>query len=170
YMNRFYRNFSDMQVKFLIDAVVGLLPTHRQCSTEITSNSTYTLCNAWYSNSVFTMAPHAARGAVGIFTYELHNKSTQESTEKIAVMFSVPYDFNLSSNWFAVGIFQKTKECNYDLYYQMYNNTDSMFVRGKASGPSLTHKFSRVTILASILPDNILVTSFDKMCYSNKDH
>lgn len=57
----------------------------------------------------------------------------KKCTEKISTMFSVPYDFNLFSNWYAVGLFDKSKECNHYLYYQMYNKTDNMFVKSKAN-------------------------------------
>ncbi|XP_027140882.1 bryoporin-like [Larimichthys crocea] len=149
--------------------VAGLIPTHRECSIEITNTcSDYALCvPSVYVNSgscaqslpltihpsssgkaLFTKTPNTARGAVGVFTYDLHDKSN-ESTEKIAVMFSVPYDFNLYSNWYAVGIFDKSTECNYDLYHKMYNNTDITFVR-KNAGQGLSYKKHRVTILASM--------------------
>ncbi|XP_059183620.1 DELTA-sagatoxin-Srs1a-like isoform X2 [Centropristis striata] len=144
--------------------------THRQCSIEITNKcSQYTLCNPSYftesgscaeplpyridssssGSGLFIKTPNAARGAVGVFTYDLINKSTDESTGKIAVMFSVPYDFNLHSNWYAVGIFGMWKECNYDLYYQMYYNNDSTFVRSKA-GHGIKHSDKGVTIMATM--------------------
>ncbi|KAI3360302.1 hypothetical protein L3Q82_014604 [Scortum barcoo] len=151
--------------------VAELLPTHRQCSVEIKNKSSnYILGNPCVfidsgfcaeplpphvdpsssGNAMFTKTAHTARGAVGVFTYDLLNKATKEFTERVAVMFSVPYDFNLYSNWYALGIFDKSKECNYDLYYEMYNNTDNTFIRGKANGPSLSHKKGQVTIMASM--------------------
>ncbi|XP_033501544.1 uncharacterized protein LOC117268903 [Epinephelus lanceolatus] len=142
-----------------------LLPTHCQCSIEITNKSSnYTLCNpSGYcakplppsidptssGNALFTKTANAARGAVGVFTYDLLDKSTKESTEKIAVMFSVPYDYNLYSNWYALGIFEKSKECDHNLYYHMYNNTDHTFVRKKA-GLSVSHRKDRVAIMTSM--------------------
>ncbi|XP_059204104.1 DELTA-sagatoxin-Srs1a-like [Centropristis striata] len=150
--------------------VGDVIPTHRQCSIEITNKcSQYTLCNPSYftesgscakplpdridsessGSGLFIKTPNTARGAVGVFTYDLINKSTNKSTGKIAVMFSVPYDFNFHANWYAVGIFGMFKECNYDLYYQMYNDTDSTFVRSKA-GHGIKHSHKGFTFTATM--------------------
>ncbi|KAL3065176.1 hypothetical protein OYC64_015371 [Pagothenia borchgrevinki] len=154
------------------EAIAGALPTHRQCDIKIVNEcTTYTLCNPrTYTssgscatplpptvaplksgNAVFKKTPHAATGTVGVFTYDLLNNRTNRTAEKIAVMFSVPYDFNLYSNWYAVGVFNKSKECDYDLYCEMYYNTDITFVRGKASGNNvLTCNGKQVTIMATM--------------------
>ncbi|XP_035510865.1 LOW QUALITY PROTEIN: bryoporin-like [Morone saxatilis] len=148
----------------------GLIPTHRQCSIEITNKcSNYTLRNpslhtdsgscteplpgtsidpSKTGNALFTKTPNTARGAVGVFTYNLLNQSANASTEKIAVMFSVPYDYNLYSNWYAVGIFDKSVLCDHDLYYQMYNNTGT-FER-KKGGQSIEYRKDNVTIIATM--------------------
>lgn len=135
--------------------VACLIPTHRECAIQITNMcSRHTLCNPRISlfsggcasplpptvgssttgSVLFTKTPHTAKGAVGVFTYDLRNNSTKNSYEKLAVMFSVPYDFNLYSNWYAVGIFGGEKKCDYNLYCEMYYHSEAGFVRGKASG------------------------------------
>ncbi|XP_029984983.1 bryoporin-like [Sphaeramia orbicularis] len=151
--------------------VAGLIPTHRQCSVEITNKCCkYVLSKPSVhivsgvcaeplpphigprssGKALFTKTPHAARGSVGVFTYDLLDQPTKKPTVKVAVMFSVPYDFNLYSNWFAVGIFNTCTECNYDLYYKMYNNTGQTFRRRKADGKTLTHKGCDVTVMATM--------------------
>ncbi|XP_035510863.1 DELTA-sagatoxin-Srs1a-like [Morone saxatilis] len=152
-----------------VSSVAPLIPTHRQCKVEIANGcSTYTLSNVSVytksgsgcvpptiasgasGNGLFTKTQGAARGAVGVFTYDLLNTRTKNISEKIAVMYSVPYDFNLYSNWYALGIFPNYKECDYDLYCKMYYENDKTFVRGKAKGPSLTYKGHHVTIRATM--------------------
>ena len=98
----------------------------------------------------FIKTPHTARGSAAVFTYDLQRKDTDKPTEKIAVMFSVSYDFNLYSNKYAVGIVEMSKKCDYDLYSEMYSGTDEAFMRGKASGPYLIYKGKQVTIMAAM--------------------
>lgn len=152
-------------------AIAGALPTHRQCDIEVMNEcTTFTLCNPRTftssgscatplpptvaplksGNAVFQKTPHTARGAVGVFTYDLLNMGRNQTAEKIAVMFSVPYDFNVHSNWYAVGVFNKSKQCDSDLYCEMYNKKDITFVRGKASGGVLTFEGKQVTIMATM--------------------
>ena len=65
-------------------------PTVRPLKTEV--------CN-------FTKEGGAACGAVGVMTYDLYHRDHRDSGEKVAVMFSVPYDNNMYKNWFAVGVY-----------------------------------------------------------------
>ncbi|XP_023272034.1 DELTA-sagatoxin-Srs1a-like [Seriola lalandi dorsalis] len=150
--------------------VAGVLPTHRQCSIQIKNKcSNYTLSfpslhinSGWCvemlpptidpssdGKGLFSKTADTARGAVGVFTYDVVNKSTKEVTEKIAVMFSVPYDFNFYSNWFAVGVFGKDTKCDHDLYHNMYNNEENKFSR-KKGGCCVSYKNDRITILATM--------------------
>lgn len=99
--------------------------------------------------ALFLKTANTACGAVGVFTYDLCSRPAAACTHKLAVMFSVPYDFNLYSNWFSVGIFDKTKQCDHGLYNQMYNRTDRAFVRGKA-GSGLTFKKDQFTVMATM--------------------
>lgn len=99
---------------------------------------------------LFVKTPHAARGSVGVFTYDLHNQSTKQYDGKVAVMFSNPYDFNLYSNWYAVGVFDKSTKCDKSLFEEMYYNSEREFVRVKAKECSLTYKGESVTIRATI--------------------
>lgn len=101
-------------------------------------------------DALFSKIANTARGTVGIFTYDLLNNSTKECTEKIAVMYKVPFDLNLKSNAYALGVFGISTQCNQDLFREMSKNTNTTFVRGKAKGPSLTHKSDTVTIMATM--------------------
>ncbi|XP_044187674.1 DELTA-actitoxin-Aas1a-like [Thunnus albacares] len=152
------------------DAIAGVAPTHRQCTIEIKNDGKFSLCNprthiergscviplppfiasSKCGAAQFSKTAHTACGSVGVFTYDVLEKDKDQPTEKIAVMFSVPYDFNMYSNWYAVGIFEKSKECDHDLYYDMYYNTSPSFVRGEAKGPSLSHKGNCVKIMATM--------------------
>ncbi|XP_041941884.1 DELTA-thalatoxin-Avl1a-like [Alosa sapidissima] len=142
----------------------------RQCSVNIENTSMFTLCNVMsYSNSgfcdvplpprlspsengsaVYRKTPNTARGAVAVFTYDICWKCEDQAIEKIAVMFSNPYDFASGSNWYAVGVFRKETVCDYALYNEMYNKVQNRFVRGKASQGSLTYSGSSVTISANM--------------------
>ena len=98
----------------------------------------------------FTKTPNTACGSVGIFTYELLNTSTKDTTEQIAVLFKVPFDLNLKSNEFAVGVFDISRNCNHGLFQDMSKNKGNAFVRGKAKGSALTHKGQDFTVMATM--------------------
>lgn len=100
--------------------------------------------------AVFAKTGLTARGAVGVFTYDLRKESSKKSYKEIAVMFSVPYDFNMYSNWFAVGVFDVGTPCDRGMYKKMYKEGQNEFVRGQANGPSLTYTSDDVTIKASM--------------------
>ncbi|KAM9392994.1 DELTA-sagatoxin-Srs1a-like [Pholidichthys leucotaenia] len=146
-------------------------PANRQCSIEIQNKtSMFTLSNPQIhsvsgacqsplpptisplenGSALFTKTAHAACGAVGVFTYDLQQEPTKQNSGRVAVMFSVPYDFNLYSNWYAIGVFGMDKHCDQQLFDEMYKKSEKGFVRGKAKGPSLTYKGGWVTVMATM--------------------
>ncbi|TDH03532.1 hypothetical protein EPR50_G00164400 [Perca flavescens] len=151
--------------------------TYRKCTIEIENKcSEFTLCNPVlhiFSGSCEsplspTLAPsesgtaqfiktsYSARGAVGVFTYDIQNKSKELTHGKVAIMFSVPFDYMLYSNAYAVGVFVNDKKCDGSLFEEMCYNKQSPhtlkeFVRGDAKdSQSLTHNSEHVTIRATM--------------------
>ncbi|XP_013888684.1 cytolysin RTX-S-2 [Austrofundulus limnaeus] len=143
----------------------------RHCSVEIKNNTNnYTLSNPRvFTESGFCKVPlppmvgpcsavralfnkttGTATGAVGVFTYDLFNADLNDYSHIMAVMFSVPYDRILYSNWLAVGIFDKGKRCDHDLYELMYKGSGSKFVRGKADGSNIFYEGDYVILSASM--------------------
>lgn len=57
----------------------------------------------------------AARGAVGVLCYYIAQKK-----RSLCVMFSVPYDYNLYSNWWNVKLVEGKVYPTYSLYREMY--------------------------------------------------
>ncbi|XP_059214949.1 DELTA-stichotoxin-Hmg2b-like [Centropristis striata] len=144
---------------------------HRICSVEISNNSgCYTLTNPRVftesgcsevplppmvgpcsaGSALFNKITGSATGAVGVFTYDLFNGSIGDYSHVMAVMFSVPYDRNLYSNWFAVGIFERGNNCDYNLYDIMYNGNEDNFVRAKADGSCISYEGDYVIVSASM--------------------
>ncbi|CAG6021232.1 unnamed protein product [Menidia menidia] len=144
---------------------------HRQCLVEISNNSNcYTLANPRvFTESGYCEVPlppmvgpcsavkahfnkttGAATGAVGVFTYDLFNADLNDYSHIMAVMFSVPYDRILYSNWCAVGILAKGNYCDHSLYDTMYNGSENNFVRGKADGSNISYEGDFVIVSASM--------------------
>ncbi|KAM4531671.1 deep-sea actinoporin Cjtox I-like [Odontesthes bonariensis] len=147
------------------------ISTHRQCSFEIKNKSSkYTLSEPLVhlvsgnsevplpptigpsetGSALFMKTPNTACGSVGVLTYDLLQEPGRQFRGRMAVMFSVPYDFVLYSNWFGLGVFGRDMQCNKELFNNMYKGMESGFVRGKAKGPSLTHRSDHVTVRATM--------------------
>ncbi|XP_070708407.1 DELTA-stichotoxin-Hcr4a-like [Pempheris klunzingeri] len=109
-------------------------PTVRSTNTEVCS---------------FTKDDNTASGAVGVLTYELFNMNTRHCNELVAVMFSVPFDYNLFKNWLGVGIFEHTRACDDKLYDHMYKGKDfTNFVRHEADGSGVAYRGRVVDVRA----------------------
>lgn len=102
------------------------------------------------ATAMFNKTMGAATGAVGVFTYELFNPNYDDSSHIVAIMYSVPYDRNLYSNWFAVGVFDRGTQCDNNLYNNMYNGSEYNFVRGKADGSCVSYQGEFVMVSASM--------------------
>ncbi|XP_030626167.1 bryoporin-like [Chanos chanos] len=90
------------------------------------------------------------RGAVGVLTYELSHVETQHGEKVLAIMFSVPFDYNLYENWLAVGVFNKTRKCNEKLFKHMYYDENGDFKRIKARESGMVFTEDTVEIMASM--------------------
>ncbi|XP_018972967.1 DELTA-stichotoxin-Hcr4a-like [Cyprinus carpio] len=101
----------------------------------------------------FSKTSAKATGSVGVMTYDLFERSRNDYTQTLAVMFSVPWDYNLYKNWFAVGIYPKGKECDQALYKEMYyQNNPQSFVREEANGSGINFEGKSLDIRATMCP------------------
>ncbi|XP_077359962.1 DELTA-thalatoxin-Avl1a-like [Festucalex cinctus] len=97
----------------------------------------------------FTKDDKTASGAVGLLTYELFHMHKKMCNEMLAVMFSVPFDYNIYKNWMAVGLFPKGKATDHKLYDFMYKSKDETnFVRHKADGSGVEFRGREVDVAA----------------------
>ena len=64
---------------------------------------------------------NTAKGCAGIVIWTI-----EDSKEKVAVMYSIPYDHNLHSNWVGVGICSQYHVPNFN---EMYNGNQDYFKR-----------------------------------------
>merc|ERR1739838_543306 len=110
-------------------------PTVRSTKTEVCS---------------FTKDDNTASGAVGVMTYELFDMHNRHCNELIAVMFSVPFDYNFYKNWLGVGIFENTRACDKKLYEHMYEEKKGFtnFLRQEANGSGVAYKGRAVEVRA----------------------
>lgn len=105
-------------------------------------------CSA--ASALFSKAPGSATGSVGVLTYDLYNADLNDQSHLVAVMYSVPFDRVLYSNWFAVGIFDRDTNCDYNLYDVMYNGSEDRFIRAKADGSCISYNNGYIAVSASM--------------------
>lgn len=91
-------------------------------------------------------------GVVGVLTYDVFRRR-EEVKEKIAIMFSVPYDYNFYKNWAAVGSYEKERETDEKLYKEMYYEKNQQnFAREEAHGSCITYEGKEVLIMCTMSP------------------
>ncbi|XP_028672633.1 DELTA-sagatoxin-Srs1a-like [Erpetoichthys calabaricus] len=142
------------------------IKTTRNVVIEISNNTTKFLtnpkyhCHSGYNNTPLqpTIEPRSreacsfskkrrmACGSVGVMTYDICASPIQSGDMKLAIMFSVPYDYNWFENWFAVGFYDLSKGCDHDLYDEMYYQVKPEFKRAKATQCTLSHSTNGLDI------------------------
>ncbi|TNN56796.1 Bryoporin [Liparis tanakae] len=170
------------------EAVSATLTTNRNCTVEITNvSSGYCLINPKvYMDSGFCQHPpqptvrtsktevcsftkddNTATGAVGLLTYDLFHMQSRVCSQRMAIMFSVPFDRNLYSNRLAVGVVEHSRGCDKQLYKQMYEGKDlTSFTRSDTHGSGLIYQstyFDLRATMSSIGKAIIKVELYDKM-------
>ncbi|CAJ1076157.1 DELTA-stichotoxin-Hcr4a-like [Xyrichtys novacula] len=103
----------------------------------------------------FSKSSSKATGSVGVLTYDLFEMSRNDYIESLAIMFSVPWDYNLYKNWFAVGIYKKGRECDEALFKEMYyekKQQEHGFVREEATGSSINYVGNYLDVKATMGP------------------
>lgn len=115
----------------------------------------------------FTKDDNTATGAVGLLTYDLFHMQSRVCSERMAIMFSVPFDHNLYKNRLAMGVIDQSHACDKKLYDQMYDGKDlSNFSRSDANGSGLVYKAKYVDLratMSSIGKAIVKVELYDKM-------
>lgn len=66
-----------------------------------------------------------ATGVVGVVAY--HIPSIDKT---LAVMFSVPFDYNFYENWWNAKLFPGNQRANYDQYYDLYYHANPFRANG----------------------------------------
>ncbi|XP_059204882.1 bryoporin-like [Centropristis striata] len=170
------------------EAVSATLTTNRNCTIEITNVSTnYCLINPKvYMASGFSHHPpqptvrssmaevcsfikddNTATGAVGLLTYDLFHMQSRVCSDRMAIMFSVPYDHNLYKNRLAIGVVEQSRACDKHLYDQLYDGKDlSNFARSESQGSGLEYGATYVDVRASMSSVGkaiVKVELYDKM-------
>ncbi|KAJ8377132.1 hypothetical protein SKAU_G00077160 [Synaphobranchus kaupii] len=92
----------------------------------------------------------SSSGAVGVMTYDI-TEDRKNAVKRLAIMFSVPYNYNHYENWFALGLFDPYQACDESLYDMMYNKVGT-FERGKAVGTEIRFQSGKFTLRGNMSP------------------
>lgn len=114
----------------------------------------------------FTKDDNTATGAVGVLTYELLNMQTRQCSELMALMFSVPFDYNFYKNWLGVGIFECARACDKHLFHLMYKDDFTSFIRQEANGSGVTYRGQVLDVRATMSDEGkaiIKLELYDRM-------
>ncbi|XP_058256037.1 uncharacterized protein LOC131359907 [Hemibagrus wyckioides] len=98
----------------------------------------------------FTKTHSTARGCVGVLAYQIL-KDEQHFVGELAIMFSVPFDYNCYENYFGVGIYENRVSCNYELFSEMYYR-EGTFTRSKGTGNEVEYTGQEICVKGTMSP------------------
>lgn len=115
----------------------------------------------------FVKDDNTATGAVGLLTYDLFHKQSRVCSQRMAIMFSVPYERTLYKNRLAVGVVDQSRACDKALYQQMYDGKElTSFSRCENTSSGLEYTAQYVDLKATMSTNGkaiVKVELFDKM-------
>ncbi|KAG9268252.1 DELTA-thalatoxin-Avl1a-like [Astyanax mexicanus] len=100
----------------------------------------------------FTKTTASIYGSAGVLTYQILTKENL-CIGQLAIMFSVPYNFGVYENWFALGIFEPDVLCDENLYHRMYNERGP-FTRTNGTGCSIDYSKNTVLVVGTMSPQS----------------
>ena len=108
--------------------------------------------------------PFVLSGTVGVFAYNSNDGDT------LAVMWSVPFDFNLYSSWWNVEVYSGTVKANREMYNEMYKNAEFRGDNNWYGPKELSRGYTITGSMAnsSVTSLEIRVTKRNKNSYNNQ--
>uniref|UniRef100_A0A3B1JMA8 Bryoporin-like n=1 Tax=Astyanax mexicanus TaxID=7994 RepID=A0A3B1JMA8_ASTMX len=100
----------------------------------------------------FSKTAHTACGAVGVLTYQIIPDERCRCIRELAIMFSVPYDYNHYKNLFALGIFLPNQPCDETLYNKMYYEEGQEYQRQNGTGSTMTYTSKDIILKGTMSP------------------
>ncbi|XP_066507591.1 DELTA-stichotoxin-Hcr4a-like [Hoplias malabaricus] len=100
----------------------------------------------------FTKNPEKAYGCVGVLTYDVCTNNKSDAVCRLAIMFSVPYNYTRYENWFALGIFDANRGCDESLFNLMYYESGGPFIRDNCSGNEQKYSNTNLIVKGTMSP------------------
>ncbi|KAL6483266.1 hypothetical protein MHYP_G00081380 [Metynnis hypsauchen] len=99
----------------------------------------------------FTKNPEKTYGCVGVLTYDVCVDNKSDAVKRLAIMFSVPYNYNQYENWFALGFIDASRSCDESLFNTMYYDSGP-FVRDNCSSSEQKYSEKDFTLKGTMSP------------------
>ncbi|XP_036372316.1 DELTA-sagatoxin-Srs1a-like [Megalops cyprinoides] len=100
----------------------------------------------------FSKTGGTACGSVGVLTYDIWRAEGDQADGRLAVMFSVPFNYDFFKNMFAIGKFDTSFACDESLYKKMYYNDSNNFICRRGTGNSVEYVADNLTVKATMSP------------------